>query len=30
MPAFLYHGDTSIGGTTHQLYRVEVFTDSAA
>jgi hypothetical protein len=27
MPAFLYHGDTSVGGTTHQLYRVEVFTD---
>jgi hypothetical protein len=28
MPAFLYHGDTSIDGSTHQLYRVEVFTDS--
>jgi hypothetical protein len=27
MPAFLYHGNTSIGGTTHELYRVEVFTD---
>jgi hypothetical protein len=28
MPAFLYHGDAAVGGTTHQLYRVEVFTDS--
>jgi hypothetical protein len=27
MPAFLYHGDTSVGGTSHELYRVEVFTD---
>jgi hypothetical protein len=27
MPAFLYHGNASIGGTTHELYRVEVFTD---
>ena len=27
MPAFTYHGNTSISGTTHELYRVEVFTD---
>src|SRR5439155_4896252 len=27
MPGFLYHGNTSIWGTTHELYRVEVFTD---
>jgi hypothetical protein len=27
MPAFTYHGNTSIWGTTHELYRVEVFTD---
>jgi hypothetical protein len=27
MPAFTYHGNASISGTTHELYRVEVFTD---
>jgi hypothetical protein len=27
MPAFIFSGDTSIWGSTHQLYRVEVFTD---
>jgi hypothetical protein len=27
MPAFIFSGDTSIWGGTHQLYRVEVFTD---
>jgi hypothetical protein len=27
MPAFVYHGNTSIWGTTQELYRVEVFTD---
>ncbi|MGB2873955.1 MAG: hypothetical protein WBB76_00605 [Gaiellaceae bacterium] len=27
MPAFLYSGNTSIWGTTHEFYRVEVFTD---
>jgi hypothetical protein len=27
MPAFTYHGNTSIWATTHELYRVEVFTD---
>jgi hypothetical protein len=27
MPAFIFSGDTSIWGTAHQLYRVEVFTD---
>jgi len=27
MPAFTYHGNTSIWGTTHELYRVVVFTD---
>jgi hypothetical protein len=27
MPAFIFSGDTSIWGSIHQLYRVEVFTD---
>ena len=27
MPAFVYRGNTSIWNTTHELYRVEVFTD---
>jgi hypothetical protein len=27
MPAFIFSGDTSIYGSAHQLYRVEVFTD---
>jgi hypothetical protein len=27
MPAFIYHGNTSIWGTKHELSRVEVFTD---
>jgi len=27
MPAFIFSGDTSLYGTTNQLYRVEVFTD---
>ena len=27
MPAFLFTGNTSVWGTTHELYRVEVFSD---
>lgn len=27
MPAFIYSGDTSIWSTSHELYRVEIFTD---